>query len=117
MTDQHKRITHLINKLATMDVVSHKDLCPKLRLTALDEVTSLLLEHRVVVGDGDELVITEALGIGDVRKVGVASFTEFTNDQRFVELQRNVRQDEQTASWVLTLFSLRNDSGLLLLSM
>lgn len=103
-----------------MHVVSDKNLGPKLRLTALDKITSLLLEHRVVVGDSDQLVVTESFGIRDVCQVRIASFAELSDYQRLVELQR-LTIDEQTyriENWRKdsTLFSLRKVSGLLLLS-
>jgi hypothetical protein len=41
-----------------VDVVLDEDLGPKLGLTALDEISSLLFEHGIVIGDGDELLIT-----------------------------------------------------------
>jgi hypothetical protein len=41
-----------------MGVVLNENLGPEVRLTALDEVASLLLEHGIVIGDGDELLIT-----------------------------------------------------------
>ena len=49
-----------------MYIVTNKDLGPKLRLTAFNEVTGLLLKHGVVVGDNNKLVIAESLGVGNV---------------------------------------------------
>jgi len=47
-----------------MHVVENENLSPRLRLATLDEVTSLLLEHRGVgVANGDRLVVEEAFGI------------------------------------------------------
>ena len=101
-----------------MDVVSLQHLRPKLELAPLDEVASLLLEHRVVIGDGDELIVAEALRVCNVRQVRIPGFTEFTDNKRFVELEQMVSivvLHEQLG--MRTLFSFRNCSGLLLLSM
>lgn len=45
-----------------------------------------MLEHGVLVGDGNELVVAEALGVGDICKVWITSLAEFTNNKRFIEL-------------------------------
>lgn len=78
--------TNLINKSTTVDVVRDEDLNPEIGLTTLDEVASLLFEHRVVVGDGNELVVTKTFGIGNVCQVRITSFAEFSNNQRFIQL-------------------------------
>ena len=80
-----------------MDIVRNKDLSPEIRLTTFDEVASLLFEHRIVVGDNNELVIAKALGIGNVCKVRIASLTEFSNNQWFVQLKKeNAINERQT---------------------
>ena len=79
-------ITNLVNELTAMNVIGLENLCPEFKLTALNKVPSLLLEHRVVIGDADELLVAESLGVRDVRKVRVARFAEFTNNERLVEL-------------------------------
>lgn len=67
-----------------MDVIRDKDLCPQLRNTTFDQIARLLFEHRVLVRDGNQLLIAEALGICNVRKVGVTSLAEFTDEKRFI---------------------------------
>ena len=74
-----------------MDVVASENLRPKLGLTTLDEVSSLLFEHGILVRDGNELLIAEALCIRDVRKIRVAFLAEFADDQRLVELRKKIR--------------------------
>ena len=80
--------THLVDELTAMDVVRDENLRPKLRLAALDEVTSLLLEHRVLVRDVDELIVAEALSVRNVREVRVASLAELANNEWLVQLHR-----------------------------
>ena len=46
----------------------------------------MLLEHGVVVRDGNELVIAEALGVSDISQVRVTIFAELSDDQWFVKL-------------------------------
>lgn len=69
-----------------MDVVRDKDLRPEFGLPPSNEIPSLLLEHRVLIGDRDELVVAEALRIGDVRKIGVTLLAELADYQRLVQL-------------------------------
>jgi hypothetical protein len=69
-----------------MDVFWLKDLTPKIRLTPLDEVPRLLLEHRVLVGDRNKLVVTEALCVRNVGEVWIPLLAEFTDDQRLVKV-------------------------------
>jgi len=69
-----------------MDVARLKDLSPKIRLTSLDEVPRLLLEHRVLIGDCDKLVVTEALCVRNICEVWVPLLAEFTDDQGLVEV-------------------------------
>ena len=69
-----------------MDIISLEHLRPELELAPLDEVPSLLLEHRVVIGDADELLVAEALGVRDVGKRRLARLAELSDHQRLVEL-------------------------------
>ena len=65
-------------------------MCPEFRHTTFDEVAGLLLEHRVLVRHRNELVIAEALRIGDERQSRLACLAEFTDHKRFVELFKAV---------------------------
>lgn len=78
--------SHLVDQGTTVDVVRLKDLSPKIRLTPLDEVPRLLLEHRVLIGDRNKLVITEALCVRNVGEVWIPLLAEFTDDQRLVKV-------------------------------
>ena len=69
-----------------MNVVGYEDLCPKLRLTAFNEIASLLLEHRILVGNSDELIITEPFRICDIRKVRIPGLAELADNKRLVQL-------------------------------
>ena len=80
------RKSYLVDQSATMDVVWLKNLSPKISLTPLDKVPRLLLEHRVLIGDRNELVITEALCVRNVGKVWIPLLAEFADDQRLVEV-------------------------------
>ena len=73
-----------------MNVITNENLGPKLWLTTLDEITSLLLEHRVLVGDGNELIIAEALSVCNVSQIRVALLAELSNNKRLVELRMSV---------------------------
>lgn len=75
-----------------MDVLGAENLGPEFQTTALDEVPRLVLEHRVLVRDVDELVVAESLGVGDVGKVGVALLAVLSNDERVVDLRVLARQ-------------------------
>lgn len=46
----------------------------------------MLLEHGVLVGDSNQLLIAESFSIGNVRQVRITGLAEFTNNERFVEL-------------------------------
>lgn len=69
-----------------MNIIGNKDLCPQLQLASFDKVSSLLFEHRIVIGNGDELVVAKSLGVRDVREVRIAFLAVFANNQRFIEL-------------------------------
>jgi len=69
-----------------VNVVGHEDLCPKLRLTALNKIASLLLEHRILIGDSNELIITEPFRICNIRKVRVPGLAELADNKRLVQL-------------------------------
>lgn len=77
---------YLVNQLTTVDIFRYENLSPKVRSAALDQITGLLLVHRIVVRDCDKLIVTESLGIGDVCKVRVAFLAVFANNQWFIEL-------------------------------
>jgi len=82
---------YLVNESATVGVLRNENLSPKIRLTTFDEVTGLLLEHRVIVGNGNQLIVTETFSISNICKVRISCFAEFTNNQRFVKLFELVR--------------------------
>jgi len=69
-----------------VDIVWYENLSPKVRSAALDQITSQLLVHRIVVRDRDELIVTQSFGISDVCEVRVTLLAVFANDQWLVEL-------------------------------
>jgi len=71
---------YLIDELAAMEVVGNKNLGPQLWLATFDKITRLLLEHRVVVGDSNELVVTETFGIRNIRQIGVSGLAELSDN-------------------------------------
>ena len=82
--------TYLIDELSTMDIIGNKNLRPELELTTLDEVTGLLLEHGVLIGDRDELFIAEALRVRNVGEIRISSLAKLANNKRFVQLLTNI---------------------------
>lgn len=70
-----------------MDIALDENLGPKVGLTTLDEVSRLLLEHRVIVRDGNKLVVAETFSISDVCQVRVSCLTELSDDQWFIKLK------------------------------
>lgn len=67
-----------------MHVIGHKDLSPQFRLATFHKVPGLLLEHRVIIGDGNEFIVTEALSVGNVSQVGIASLAELSDNERLI---------------------------------
>jgi hypothetical protein len=45
------------------------------------KIMCLLLEHRIGIRDGNQVIITKSFHKGEVGKVGVACPTEFSNDK------------------------------------
>lgn len=112
------RTSYLINELTSVDVVRNENLSPKVELTTFHEVASLLLEHRVVVRNRNQLIVAEALRVRNICEVRIALLTVFANHERLV----NLMAECQLCRWDKyldrrTLFSFKNASGLLLLSM
>lgn len=70
-----------------MDVIGYQDLRPEFQSASLDEVSSLVLEHRVLVGDIDQFFVTEPSSIGDVGQVRIPLLAVFPNDERIVNLR------------------------------
>ena len=105
---------YLVNKLMMMNILRDKDLYPKLLLSSFNQVMSLLLEHGVVVGNDDKLVVAEPFSIHNVGQVRVLRLTELSNYQRFIQLNYN-QQRNRVSCRMLTLFS-KECLGLLLLS-
>ena len=77
----------MVDKLASVDILRNEHLGPEIKLTALHKVTRLLLEHRVIIRDSNEFVITEALRIGNVRQVWITLLAVFANYQWLVKLK------------------------------
>lgn len=80
---------YLVDKLTTMNILGNKDLCPKLWLSTFNQVTSLLLEHGVVVGNDNKLIVAEPFRIRNVGQVRVSRLAELSNYQRFIQLTYN----------------------------
>ena len=70
----------MVDELTLVHVLRAEHGGPEFEPSALDEVPCLVLEHRVLVRDPDQLVVAEALGVGDVREVGVALFAVLADD-------------------------------------
>jgi hypothetical protein len=49
-----------------MDIVMNKNLSPKLRITARNEISGLLLEHGVVIGNRDKFVIAKDFRVNEI---------------------------------------------------
>jgi hypothetical protein len=84
-----------------VDVVGMKNFGPKLLATTLDKIAGLVLEHRVVVGDRDELVVAETFGEGDISEIWIPLLAVFADHERIVDLcatqsVRRVRQIQQS---------------------
>ena len=69
-----------------MHIVFFQDRRPQLWLTTQNQVAGLMLVHRVIVGDGDKLRITEALGVCNVGQVRVTLLTVFTDNEGVVQV-------------------------------
>lgn len=89
----------LVDKLSSVDVIGNEHLGPKIRQTSLDEVSGLVLEHRVGVGDSDELVITETLGKGDEGKVWVPLLAVLSDNKRLVKLSKRTASQQKCLTW------------------
>lgn len=82
----------LVDELSSVDVVRDEHLRPEVGQTTLDEVPSLVLEHRVGVGDGDELLVAESLGERDEGEVGVSLLAVLPDNEGLVELYGKRRE-------------------------
>ena len=69
-----------------MDIVRNENLRPKVELTTFHKVTSLLLEHSIIVRDRDQLLVAEALSVCDISKVRIALLAVLANHERLVNL-------------------------------
>ena len=78
---------NLINESAAVKIIRDQNLLPQFNATALHKVSRLLFEHRVLVGNVDQLVIAEALSICDIRQIRVSFLAVFSNNKRFVDLK------------------------------
>ena len=67
-------LTYLVNELAAMAIARNEDLCPKFWLTVLDKVMSLLIEHGVIIGNGNELFVAESLCVCQVQVAELQNF-------------------------------------------
>lgn len=76
----------LVDQGSTVQVISNQDLLPQLHAATFDKISSLLLEHRVLVRNADEFVVAEALCVSDVGQVGVALLAILADYKRFVDL-------------------------------
>ena len=76
--------TNLVDQGTTMEIVLDKNLRPEIKFTTLHKIARLLLEHRILIGDRNQFLVTETFGIRDIRQVRITSLTETTNNKRIV---------------------------------
>ena len=95
-----------------MYIVTNENLGPKVWLAALDEIMRLLLEHGIIVGNSDELIIAKTLHICKQDK-DHALHRIFQQLEARRAIWMSVKQPKQKVA-KRTLFSLRNCSGLVL---
>jgi hypothetical protein len=69
-----------------VSILGRENGSPELQLAPLDEIPCLLLEHGVVIGDGDELFVAESFRIRDVCEVRVAFFAILADNEGFIKL-------------------------------
>ena len=67
-----------------MHVVGTQNKAPQLWVSYLEEITSLGLEHGVLIGNIDELQVILTLSIGDVGKIWVSLLAVFTDSERII---------------------------------
>lgn len=79
-------MTNLIDELSFVQVVTLENFRPEFETTTLDEVSSLVFVHLVLVGDVNELRVAESFGVGDVSEVRVASLAVLSDSERIVDL-------------------------------
>lgn len=79
-------ITYLIDELTTMFIVLLKNVGPQGVLTTTNEVASLMLEHAVLIGDMDQLIVALALLVTNVGKVRITFLAVFANETRVIIL-------------------------------
>ena len=97
-----ERKQYLIYELTAVNVVANEDLGPQLRLATFDEIAGLLLEHRVVVGDSNKLIVAESFGVRDVRQVRVPCFAELSDDEGLIQLKQGQESQHQVNSVIYT---------------
>lgn len=74
-----------------MQIVGCENLCAKIRLATFDKIPCLLLEHRVLVRDRNELIVAQPLRIRYVREVRIPGLKEPSDDQWLVKLRSEIR--------------------------
>jgi len=82
--------TNLVGQLTPVVVVWIENLSPEFQSPSFDEMPSLLLEHRVVVGHRDELLIAEAFCICNIGQRRIALLAVLSDDQWFVQLKSHL---------------------------
>lgn len=89
-SNNRRERAYLVNQRPSVNVVIHKYLRPQIEFATLDEITSLLLEHRIFVGDRNQLFVAETLCIGYVRQIWVTSLAKATDNKRIIELRLSI---------------------------
>ncbi len=69
-----------------MDIVWIKNKGPDFRISTFEQIARLRSEHRVLVGDVDELEVILPFPICNVCQVGISLLTVFANCQSVVEV-------------------------------
>lgn len=94
---------------------------PQIRILSLHQVTSLLLEHGIIIGHGDQFEIALSFLIGNNREVWISLLAILANQSVIVVLNRepekfsqNLEAGKNSSEMMqFTLFDLRKLSGLL----
>lgn len=76
----------LVDKGTAVDRLGIEDLCPEVNVASLNEVSSLMFVHLVLVGDIDELVVTEALGISNIGEIRISLLAVLADNSGVVKV-------------------------------
>lgn len=86
-TEYSSKTFYLVNELSTVGVAFLQNVLPQCRVSSMNQITCLVLEHGVLICDVDKFIVTLSLLVTNISEVRISLLAVLSNEARIIVLQ------------------------------